>query len=151
MEQRPYIALAQGQAAMSAMLKKAQEQPNRPVAMAIVDDAGILIAYQQMDHLRLFTRRHAIRKAYTAAITGMNSGAFGEDCVKSRGTTVREIGGDLELTPGAGGVVVRLSKHAPQHPEQYHVNVLGGIGVGGYLTGREDEALALVGLKAMDL
>src|SRR5436190_2012455 len=87
---------------MAAMLKKAMEQPQRPVAMAIVDDAGIMLAYQQMDGLRLFTRRHAIRKAYTAAITGMNSGKFGEDCLKARGTTVREIGGDLELTPGAG-------------------------------------------------
>ena len=151
MQQRPYLALAQVQAAMSAMLKKAQEQPNRPVAMAIVDDAGILIAYQQMDHLRLFTRRHAIRKAYTAAITGMNSGAFGEDCVKVRGHTVREIGGDLELTPGHGGVVVRSSQHVPRNPEDFHVNVMGGIGVGGYLTGREDEELAMVGLKAMGL
>src|SRR5688572_9217172 len=106
-EQRPFITHAQAQSAMNAMLKQAMRQPNRAVAMAIVDDAGLLIAYQQMDRLRLFTRRHAIRKAYTAAITGMNSGAFGEDCVKSRGHTVREIGGDLELTPGHGGVVVR--------------------------------------------
>jgi uncharacterized protein GlcG (DUF336 family) len=148
---RPYIALAQVQAAMTAMLKKALEQPNRPVAMAIVDDAGILIAYQQMDNLRLFTRRHAIRKAYTAAITGMNSGAFGEDCVKARGQTVREVGGDLELTPGHGGVVVRSSRHTPRNPEDFHVNVLGGIGVGGYLSGREDEELAMVGLNAMGL
>jgi glc operon protein GlcG len=73
------------------------EQPHRPVAMAIVDGAGVLLAYRQLDGLRMFTRRHAIRKAYTAAITGMNSGQFGEDCLKSRGTTVREIGGDLEL------------------------------------------------------
>ena len=151
MQQKPYISLAQVQAAMNAMLKKAMEQPNRPVAIAIVDDAGNLIAYQQMDNLRLFTRRHAIRKAYTAAITGMNSGAFGEDCVKARGHTVREVGGDLELTPGHGGVVVRSSRHTPRNPEQFHVNVMGGIGVGGYLTGREDEELAMVGLDAMDL
>jgi uncharacterized protein GlcG (DUF336 family) len=151
MKERPYITLAQAQAAMDAMLKKAMEQPHRPVAMAIVDDAGVLLAYQQMDGLRMFTRRHAIRKAYTAAITGMNSGQFGEDCLKARGTTVREIGGDLELTPGAGGVVVRLSRHAPRDPEEFHVNVMGGIGVGGYLTGREDEELATIGLKAMDL
>jgi uncharacterized protein GlcG (DUF336 family) len=151
MKERPYITLAQAQAAMDAMLKKAMEQPHRPVAMAIVDDAGVLLAYQQMDGLRMFTRRHAIRKAYTAAITGMNSGQFGEDCLKARGTTVREIGGDLELTPGAGGVVVRLSRHAPRNPEEFHVNVMGAIGVGGYLTGREDEELATIGLKAMDL
>ena len=151
MKERPYITLVQAQAAMDAMLKKATEQPHRPVAMAIVDDAGVLIAYRQMDGLRMFTRRHAIRKAYTAAITGMNSGQFGEDCLKARGTTVREIGGDLELTPGAGGVVVRSSQHAPRNPEEFHVNVMGGIGVGGYLTGSEDEALATIGLKAMDL
>ena len=136
---------------MNAMLKQAMEQPHRPVAMAIVDAAGILVAYQQMDGLRLFTRRHAIRKAYTAAITGMNSGAFGEHCIKSRGYTVREIGGDLELTPGHGGVVVRSGRHAPQTPEQFHVHVMGGIGVGGYISGLEDEALAMVGLEAMNL
>ena len=127
------------------------DQPHRPVAMAIVDEVGMLMAYQQMDRLRVFTRRHAIRKAYTAAVTGMNSGAFGEDCVKVRGFSVREIGGDLELTPGAGGVVVRASRHAPQNPEEAHINVMGGIGVGGYLTGREDEELAMIGLRAMGL
>ena len=150
MSERPVITLAQAQAAMSAMLKKAMEQPHRPVAMAIVDDAGILLAYQQMDGLRLFTRRHAIRKAYTAAVTGMNSGAFGE-FMKSRNQSVREIGGDLELTPGAGGVVVRLKRHEPKNHEEFHVNVMGGIGVGGYFTGAEDEALATIGLNAMDL
>ena len=150
MAEKPYITLAQAQAAMSAMLKKAMEQPNRPVAMAIVDDSGILLAYQQMDGLRMFTRRHAIRKAYTAAITGMNSGAFGE-LMKTRNQTVREIGGDLELTPGPGGVVVRLKRHEPKDHEAYHVNVMGGIGVGGYFTGAEDEVLATIGLNAMNL
>ena len=58
----------------------------------------------------MFTKTHAIRKAYTAAITGMNSGAHGE-WTASRGLTVRELGGDLQLTPGFGGVVVRSSMH----------------------------------------
>lgn len=150
MKEKPFITLAQAQAAMGAMLKKAMGEPHRPVAMAIVDDAGILLAYQQMDGLRLFTRRHAIRKAYTAAITGMNSGAFGE-FMKTRNQTVREIGGDLELTPGAGGVVVRLKRHEPKNHEEFHVNVMGGIGVGGYFTGKEDEELATIGLEAMGL
>ena len=150
MEGKPFITLAQVQAAMGAMLKRAMKQRHRPVAMAIVDDAGILLAYQQMEGLRLFTRRHAIRKAYTAAITGMNTGAFAE-LMKSRNQTVREIGGDLELTPGAGGVVVRLQRHKPKNHEDYHVNVMGGIGVGGYFTGVEDEELAIVGLNAMKL
>jgi uncharacterized protein GlcG (DUF336 family) len=148
--ERPFITLAQAQAAMSAMLKKAMEKPHRPVAMAIVDDTGILLAYQQMDGLRMFTRRHAIRKAYTAAIAGMNTSAFAE-LMKSRNQTIREIGGDLELTPGAGGVVVRLKRHEPKNHEDFHVNVMGGIGVGGYFTGKEDEELATIGLNAMGL
>ena len=130
MEQMPFITLAQAQAAMAAMLEAAQKKPEHPVAMAIVDSTGILIAYQQMDRLRLFTRRHAIRKAYTAAIAGLNSGVFGES-MSGRGLSVREMGGDLELTPGFGGVVVRWSGH---DLEDFHVNVMGGIGVGGYLS-----------------
>ena len=144
MFQRPAISLAQAQAAMDAMLSAATQPPALPVAMAIVDDAGILMAYAQMDNLRLFTRRHAIRKAYTAAITGRNSGDHGE-WLKSRGFTIPELGGDPDLTPAYGGVVVRESDG------DFHVNVMGGIGVGGYLSGQKDEELALVGLAAMEL
>ena len=147
MEQMPFITLAQCQAAMAAMLETAQEKPEHPVAMAIVDSAGLLINYQEMDRLRLFTKRHAIRKAYTSAITGLNSGAFGES-MSGRGLSVRELGGDLELTPGFGGIVVRWSQH---DLEDFHINVMGGIGVGGYLSGHEDEDLAMIGLKAMNL
>ena len=147
MFQRPAISLAQAQAAMDAMLSAATQPPALPVAMAIVDDAGILMAYAQMDNLRLFTRRHAIRKAYTAAITGRNSGDHGE-WLKSRGFTIPELGGDPDLTPAYGGVVVRESRHTDG---DFHVNVMGGIGVGGYLSGQKDEELALVGLAAMEL
>ena len=101
MEQMPFITLAQCQAAMAAMLEAAQKKPEHPVAMAIVDSTGFLINYQEMDRLRMFTKTHAIRKAYTAAITGMNSGAHGE-WTASRGLTVRELGGDLQLTPVSG-------------------------------------------------
>ena len=147
MEQMPFITLAQCQAAMAAMLEAAQKKPEHPVAMAIVDSSGFLINYQEMDRLRMFTKTHAIRKAYTAAITGMNSGAHGE-WTASRGLTVRELGGDLQLTPGFGGVVVRSSMH---DQDDFHTNVMGGIGVGGYLAGQEDEDLAMIGLAAMNV
>ena len=54
--------MAQVRAAMEAMINKAMETPNEPVAMAIVDSAGNLLAYQTMDNLRIFSRRHALRK-----------------------------------------------------------------------------------------
>ena len=147
MEQMPFITLAHCRAAMDAMLEVAQKKPEHPVAMAIVDSTGFLINYHEMDRLRVFTKTHAFRKAYTAAITGMNSGAHGE-WMKSRGLSVRELGGDLQLTPGFGGVVVRASMH---DQDDFHTNVMGGIGVGGYLSGQEDEDLAMIGVKAMNV
>ena len=145
--ERSYITLAHARAAMNAMLEAALKRPEQPVAIAIVDDAGLMVAYNQMDNLTVFARRHTIRKAYTAAITGRNSGDFGE-WMKSRGMTVRELGGDLELTPGFGGVVIRAGN---QGAGDAPANVMGGIGVGGYPSGQEDEDLAMIGLKAMNL
>ena len=68
----------QVKAAMDAMMAKALETPDAPVAMAIVDSTGNLEAYAKMDNLRMFSRRHALRKAYTAAIMGLNTGAHAE-------------------------------------------------------------------------
>ncbi len=140
MSTKPVITFAQSQAAMTAMIEKAMQTPDASVAIAIVDDAGHMVAYAHMDNLRVFPKRHAFRKAYTSAIPGQDSGAYGER-VKSRGLTVSELGGDANLTPGQGGVVVRSREGF----------VMGGIGVGGYPSGQSDEDLARVGLNAMHL
>ena len=140
MSTKPVITFAQAQAAMAAMLEKAMQTPDQPVAIAIVDDSGQMVAYAHMDNLRMFPKRHAFRKAYTCAITGQDSGAYGER-VKGRGMTVTELGGDVNLTPGQGGVVVQSSDGL----------VMGGIGVGGYPSGQTDEDLARIGLNAMNL
>ncbi len=140
MSTKPVISFAQSQAAMAAMIEKAMQTPDQPVAIAIVDDAGNMVAYAHLDNLRMFPKRHAFRKAYTSAITGQDSGAYGER-VKGRGLTVTELGGDVNLTPGQGGVVVQSSDGT----------VIGGIGVGGYPSGQADEDLSRVGLNAMNL
>ncbi len=57
------LTFQQIKAAMEAMITKATQTPEDPVAMAIVDDTGNLRAYASMDNLRLFSRRHAQRKA----------------------------------------------------------------------------------------
>ena len=125
-------------AAMDAMMAKALETPDAPVAMAIVDSTGNLEAYAKMDNLRLFSRRHALRKAYTAAIMGGDSGANAER-MHSQGRSISEMG-DPNLTHGQGGLVVIKDGV-----------ILGGIGVGGYPSGQADEDLARVGLEALGL
>ncbi len=128
--------MAQIQAAMSAMVKKGMETPNEPVAMAVVDSAGNLLAYLTMDNLRIFSRRHAIRKAYTSAMMGLNSGENAQR-LHSQGRSIAEQG-DPMMTHGQGGLVIMKDGV-----------ILGGIGVGGYPSGQADEDLSRVGLEAM--
>src|ERR671923_153047 len=119
MPDRSSLSFAQVQSAMKAMIDKAMQTPEEPVAMAIVDDTGNLVAYIKMDNLRLFSRRHALRKAYTAAIVGMDTGAHAQR-LHSQGRSISELG-DPNLTHGQGGVVIMKDGI-----------ILGGIGVGGY-------------------
>ena len=119
-------------------MAKAMETPNEPIAMAIVDAAGNLEAYAKMDNLRIFSRRHALRKAYTSAILGLDSGANGQR-LHSQGRSISELG-DPQLTHGQGGLVIMKDGV-----------ILGGIGVGGYPSGQADEDVSRVGLDAMNL
>ena len=104
MPDRSSLSFAQVQSAMRAMIDKAMQTPDEPVAMAIVDDTGNLVAYIKMDNLRLFSRRHALRKAYTAAIVGIDTGAHAQR-LHSQGRSISELG-DPNLTHGQGGLVI---------------------------------------------
>lgn len=132
------LSMKQVQAAINAMIEKAMETPGEPVAMAIVDAAGNLEAYAKLDNLRIFSRRHALRKAYTSAVLGVDSGANAAG-LHSRGRSISELG-DPQLTNGQGGLVIMKDGV-----------ILGGIGVGGYPSGQADEDLSRVGLDAMNL
>ncbi len=124
------------QAAMNAMTGKALQTPDDVVAIAIVDSTGNLLAYAQTGALRLFSRRHAIRKAYTAAIMATDTGANGKK-LKEQGRSIAEMG-DLQLTGLQGGLVIKKDGV-----------LLGGIGVGGYDGGHLDEALARIGVEVL--
>ncbi len=96
------------------------------------------MAYAKMDNLRIFSRRHALRKAYTSAVLGMDSGANAAR-LHSQGRSISEMG-DPQMTHGQGGLVIMKDGV-----------ILGGIGVGGYPSGQADEDLSRVGLEAMVL
>ena len=86
--------------------------------------------------MRLFSRRHAIRKAYTAAVMATDTGTNGQK-LKKQGRSISEMG-DLQLTGMQGGLVIKKDGV-----------LLGGIGVGGYNGGHLDEALAKIGLDVL--
>ncbi len=125
-------------AAMKAMMDEAMKKPNEPIAMCIVDAAGNLEAYAKMDNLRMFSRRHAQRKAYTSAIMGMDSVAHAER-LHGGGRNIADLG-DPMMTFGQGGLVIMEDGV-----------ILGGIGVGGYPSGQADEDISRIGLNAMNI
>jgi uncharacterized protein GlcG (DUF336 family) len=135
--QKAVLSLDDARKAMDRMLQEAHKTPNRPVAIAIVDDLGELISFARMDQCAPQPPVIARKKAYTAARTRADTKAYAER-LKSQGRSVTEFG-DPNLLALQGGVVI--TNPADQ-------SVLGGIGVSG-LTAEEDEALARVGLSAI--
>ena len=132
------LTLEQVQAAMKAMMDQAQATSATPVCMAIVDASGNLEAFAKMDGARVFTRRHAVRKAYTAAIMGIDTLTHGEKMASIQHRVSEQ--GDPMLTYEQGGVVIIKDG-----------GILGGIGVGGIHGLNADDKLARVGLAAMKL
>jgi glc operon protein GlcG len=139
MYNKPMLSLDQAQRAMAAMLERATQHPELPVAIAIVDDVGNLISYARMDRCRAIPQRMAVRKAYTAALSGQDTLAYAER-LKSQGRTVAEMG-DPNLAAVQGGLVILHTETG---------GIMGGIGVSG-LTAQEDEDIARLGLRALGL
>jgi uncharacterized protein GlcG (DUF336 family) len=139
MYQKAMLSLDQTQKAMQAMIEKCTKEPNRPVAIAIVDDSGNLLTYARMDGCRTNPQTFAVRKAYTAAMSGSDSGAYAER-MKSQGRSVSDMG-NPGLVAAQGAVVII-------HPETKAV--MGAIGVSG-LSSQEDEDLSRLGVQALGL
>ena len=139
MYDKPQLGLSQALAAMSAMLDETSKQPDRPAAIAMVDDRGNLITYARMDNCKVIPQQIAVKKAYTSAVNGVDSEAYAQR-LKSRGRIVTEIG-DPNLVAMKGGVAILRPGDGA---------ILGGIGVSG-LSDQEDEDLARIGLKALNL
>ena len=129
------LSLEQAQAAITAMIADYNRDPNRrKVDMAVVDDAGNLLAYARMD--RCLRPTFALRKAYTSAVRGMDTQAFAEQ-LSSSGRSIDSFG-DPQLIALSGGVVV-----------MHDGAVIGAIGVGGLPSGIDDESIAKAGLAAL--
>ena len=137
MYNKPMLSLEQAQSAIAAMIADYnRDSERRKVDMAVVDDAGNLLAYARMD--RCLRPTFAIRKAYTSAVRGMDTLAFSEQ-LASQNRSIESFG-DPQLIAIPGGVVVLQSGA-----------VVGAIGVGGLPSGLDDESIAKAGLEALKL
>ena len=91
MYQRPTLSLSQVRAAMNAMLDKAQQEPDRPLAIAIVDADAKMLSYARMDNCRALPQRMAVSKAYTSAMSGSDSDAYAQR-LKNEGRNIADFG-----------------------------------------------------------
>ena len=137
MYEKSMISLEQAQAAIAAMIADYNKDTDRrKVDMAVVDDAGNLLAYARMD--RCLRPTFAIRKAYTSAVRGVDTLAFSEQ-LASQNRSIESFG-DPQLIAIPGGVVALKSGA-----------VVGANGVGGLPSGIDDESIAKAGLEALNL
>ena len=138
MYEKTMVGLKEARQAVQAMLDEALKEPDRPVAMAVVDDDGSLVAFARTDQCRSLPKQIAFKKAYTSAIMRSDTGALAER-MQQTGRSAADFG-DPNLIFLQGGVVIQRADGIS----------LGGIGVSG-LRAEEDEAIARLGLNAMGL
>jgi glc operon protein GlcG len=130
------LGLDEAQRAIAAVFEQARID-GRAVAVAVVDNHGELIACARMDGAHARVLRHAIRKAYTAAVMGRDTLAFKKD-MQDAGRTLSDYD-DGSLTTLQGGLVVRVDKQ-----------IVGAIASGGSPRQR-DVDMAKIGLDALKL
>lgn len=119
--------------ALAAAIAKAHER-SAGGAIAVVDDAGNLFAFQRLDNTFAAGANVSIGKARTAALFKKPTKAF-EDSINTGRTALAAV---HEMTPLQGGI-----------PIMHEGFVIGAIGVSGAHTQVEDEEIALAGAAAV--
>ena len=123
--------------AVDAAIAAGSAEGAGPLAVAVVDDNGDLVAFARADGTPIFQRKHAIRKAYTASRAGADLNEFAAERAQ-RGMSAADFGEGF-VGAAHGGVVVRAAGQGA---------IVGAIGVQGH--DRElDERLARIALAAL--
>ena len=137
------IGLQEAQRAIDAILRALdKDQEARGISIAVVDDGGEPIAVVRTDTARAITVETAIRKAYTSVRRQMPSGVVTERLRDIDPNIAAFVMSDPRMLPIGGGLCI--TKPGTQQ-------CVGGIAVSGLPAGVDDEALAQIGLQAMDL
>ena len=135
------LSLEQARTIIRVALEKRVELGLRPLAVAVLDERGALVAYEQEDGSTLLRERVARGKAMGALGMGMGSrrlGRLGSERPMFMQALIDAAGG--QLVPVPGGVLV---KTADGH-------LFGAVGVSGDTSDR-DEEVAIAGIEAAGL
>jgi uncharacterized protein GlcG (DUF336 family) len=130
------VSLTAAQSIVDAAVRKAVEL-GLPVTVAVVDESGVLKAYQRMDGAALVSVQLAQDKAYTAVSFGLSSDGW-YDFIKDDGP----------LAMGAPAGIDRLVTFGGGYPIKVDDVLVGAVGVsGGHYT--QDMEVARAGLAVL--
>lgn len=129
------IPMAKAEAGIKAIFEAAAKDGKPPVAVAVVDRHGDLIAFARMDGAPVRTSTLAPNKAYTAARMERHTADLLKS-IKERGTDIAFYG-DPCYCALPGGLVVKNGDQT-----------VGGIGVSGR-SSEEDHELGLIALRIL--
>ncbi len=129
------ISLEQAKKVLAAAEAEATKN-EWPVAIAIVDPSGFLVAFQRLDNTQLGSVQIALEKAKTAALFRRPTKAF-EDLLASGGVSARVLKLPDAL-PIEGGLPIVVNG-----------KLIGAIGVSG-VKSTEDAQIGTAGLKALE-
>lgn len=144
MYERKLLGLKEAQGAIEVMIQevKTGEGYWGYGCFAVVDYRGDLIAFARMDGTGKHGLDMAVRKAYSAAMWGFTTSGLLE-YEKDRPYGVSAFGPDYTVVGGGVPII------PPDAPERTFMApyVIGAIGVANVGHGKQDEAVAMVGLK----
>jgi glc operon protein GlcG len=124
----PPISLSQAKQVIASAEAEAQKN-NWPVAIAVVDSGGHLVAMQRLDSTQLGSIPYAEQKARTSVLYRRPSKAF-EDAVASGGIGLRVLG-LTGATPYDGAVPIFVDG-----------KIVGAVGVSGVLPAQDGQVAA---------
>lgn len=135
MPTRAFLGYAQAHAILERILERCSQDGGKPVAVAVVDERGDLVAFARQDGIAHRSLRIAQDKAYTAALQESSTKDFTESLARANRSIAAFA--DPRYVALAGGVPIPGSDARP----------LGAVGVSGRAAD-EDHALALMSLDS---
>jgi len=134
----PKLTLAQANKIIEVAFAKAREMKIRPLAVAVLDEAGHVKSLQREDDASMLRNDIAVGKAWAAVGMGVASRTLLE---RAKGNpqffSALSATAQGKFIPQTGAVVIKDKQG----------NVLGAAGASGG-TGEEDEAVCMAGIEA---
>jgi len=142
---REILGLKEARVAVDAILEEASKDPAQPISVVVVDGHGEVVCAARMDGAGPMFNYMAFKKARSSATTGKNTRSWG-DFLGKRNYAVSDFVPEATGIPGGIAIVKPGESSGEAGPGQGII--YGAIAVSGR-TGNEDEALSMLGLKAL--